>query len=84
MLIAAIFLWFRLCSAATASTCGSGFVIQENGYILTNYHVIKNANRITVTVPGRQAISVRVVAGDEEKDLGRITIKSGPRGDINC
>ena len=33
----------------TAAAAGSGFVITENGYILTNYHVVENANEITVT-----------------------------------
>src|SRR5260221_14492528 len=55
-----IILSFYLCLAAGASMCGSGFIVQQNGYILTNYHVIKNATRITVTVPGRQEISARV------------------------
>src|SRR5580700_11109912 len=68
-LVLAIFLCFRLGSAAAAAMCGSGFVIQQNGYILTNYHVIKDATRISVTVPGREAISARVVASDQENDL---------------
>jgi Trypsin-like peptidase domain len=54
--------------------CGSGFVIQQNGYILTNYHVIKNATRITVTIPGRQAVSARVVAIDQERDLAILQV----------
>jgi V8-like Glu-specific endopeptidase len=54
--------------------CGSGFVIQQNGYVLTNYHVIKNATRITVTVPGRQAVSARLVTTDHEKDLAILQV----------
>jgi S1-C subfamily serine protease len=71
---ASISLCFWLCSAAAASMCGSGFVIQQNGYILTNYHVIKNATRITVTIPGRQAVSARVVTTDQEKDLAILQV----------
>lgn len=73
-LVAAVLLSFWLCSAATASMCGSGFVIQQNGYILTNYHVIKNATRITVTVPGRQPVAARVVTTDQERDLAILQV----------
>ena len=69
----AVLLSFCLCPAA-ASVCGSGFVIQPNGYILTNYHVIKNATRITITVPGRQAVSARLVSTDQEKDLAILQV----------
>jgi S1-C subfamily serine protease len=76
-LLGAILLCFWLCSAAAASMCGSGFVIQQNGYILTNYHVIKNATRITITVPGRQAVAARLVTTDEEKDLAILQVSLG-------
>src|SRR5258708_30428229 len=69
-----IILSFYLCLAAGASMCGSGFIVQPNGYILTNYHVIKNATRITVTLPGRQEISARVVTVDQEKDLALLQV----------
>ena len=70
----AIFLCSWLGSAAAASMSGSGFVIQQNGYILTNYHVINKATRITVTIPGRQAVSARVVTADQEKDLAILQV----------
>ena len=73
-LFGSIMLSFSLCLAAAASMCGTGFIVQQNGYILTNYHVIKNATRITVTVPGRQETSARVVTVDQEKDLALLQI----------
>lgn len=73
----AMILCFWLSSAAAASMCGSGFVIQQNGYILTNYHVIKNATRITITVPGRQTVSARLVTTDQEKDLAILQVSLG-------
>src|SRR5260370_7410500 len=69
-----LILSFYLCLAAGASMCGSGFIVQQNGYILTNYHVIKNATRITVTIPGRQEISARGVTVDQEKDLALLQV----------
>jgi S1-C subfamily serine protease len=76
-LLGAILLCFWLGSAAAASMCGTGFVIQQNGYILTNYHVIKNATRITITVPGRQAVAARLVTTDQEKDLAILQVSLG-------
>jgi S1-C subfamily serine protease len=76
MLVVAVFLCFRLSAAAATSMCGSGFVIQQNGYILTNYHVIKNATRMTVTVPGHDAVSARLVASDREKDLAILQVSA--------
>ncbi|MBV8102287.1 MAG: serine protease [Verrucomicrobia bacterium] len=73
----AILLCFWLCSTTAASMCGSGFVIQQNGYILTNYHVIEDATRITITVPGRQAVSARLVTTDQEKDLAILQVSLG-------
>ena len=72
-----ILLCVVLGSAAAASMCGSGFVIQQNGYILTNYHVIKNATRITITVPGRQTVSARLITTDQEKDLAILQVSLG-------
>jgi len=73
-LLGAVLLCFWLCSETAASMCGSGFVIQQNGYILTNYHVIKKATRITITVPGREAVSARLVTTDQEKDLAILQV----------
>jgi S1-C subfamily serine protease len=73
-LFGAILFCFWLGSAAAASMCGSGFVIQPNSYILTNYHVIKNATRITITLPGHQTVSARLVTTDQEKDLAILQI----------
>ena len=74
MLFGSIILSFCPSLAAAASMCGSGFAIRQDGYILTNYHVIKNATQITVTVPGRQAVPARVVTVDQEKDLAILQV----------
>lgn len=73
-LFGGIILSWGLCLAAAASMCGSGFVIRQDGYILTNYHVIKNSNQITVTVPGHQAAPARVVTVDQQKDLAILQV----------
>ena len=57
---------------------GSGFVIREDGYILTNSHVVENAREIDVTFPDGRKYAIRDVAADvlidREYDLAVIHI----------
>ncbi len=52
---------------------GSGVIIRSDGYILTNYHVIENAERIIVTA-GVQDVSAEVVGVDPSTDLAVLRI----------
>lgn len=56
---------------------GSGFIINEEGYILTNYHVIEGAQDITVTLSDGNEVPATVVNYDQEKDLAMIKLKEG-------
>jgi serine protease Do len=58
---------------------GSGFIINEEGYILTNYHVIANAKEITVTLSDNTEVSATVVNYDQEKDIAMIKLKEGTK-----
>lgn len=53
---------------------GSGSVIDQNGHILTNYHVIEGAQRVTVTFGNDKVYPARVVGGDPDTDLAVIKI----------
>jgi serine protease Do len=53
---------------------GSGFVIQSDGYVLTNHHVVADANQIDVVVPGKGHFIASVVADDDYKDLALLKI----------
>lgn len=53
---------------------GSGVIIDENGYILTNYHVIDRAETVTVMLNDGETHYARFVAGDEVNDLALIKI----------
>src|SRR5271166_5332924 len=56
---------------------GSGFVIDKEGHILTNYHVIENAHEIWVTLHGREKrIRATIVGTDKGHDLAIIQIKT--------
>jgi S1-C subfamily serine protease len=53
---------------------GSGFEIDENGTILTNWHVIENATKVTVGVEHGKAVEARVIGKDPSDDLAVLRI----------
>ncbi len=53
---------------------GSGSVIDANGNILTNYHVIEGAQKLTVSFGGDKVYPAKVVGGDPDTDLAVIKI----------
>lgn len=53
------------------SSLGSGVVLSEDGYIITNYHVIEGAERLSVTVEGEQ-YEAEVVGTDPSSDIAVI------------
>src|SRR4051812_8822471 len=53
---------------------GSGFIIDRDGFILTNYHVIEAAERIGVTLADRRAFRAEVVVTDPAIDLALLKI----------
>ena len=63
--------WGQPVSQAAA---GSGFVITQDGYILTNYHVIKDANAIKVAFVDGTTYDAKLVGGEEENDIAVLKI----------
>ena len=61
------------------SGLGSGVIVSDNGYVLTNYHVIESADQIEVALSDGRNLSARVVGNDPESDLAvlQITQPSG-------
>jgi S1-C subfamily serine protease len=55
---------------------GSGFVIDKEGHILTNYHVIEDAQQVEVTLHNRKKYKATVVGTDPAHDLAVIQIKA--------
>ncbi|HTS35441.1 MAG TPA: trypsin-like peptidase domain-containing protein [Candidatus Solibacter sp.] len=55
---------------------GSGFVIDKEGHILTNYHVIAEARQVEVTLHNRKKFKATVVGTDPAHDLAVIQIKA--------
>jgi serine protease Do len=55
---------------------GSGVIIDEKGYILTNNHVIDDAERLKVTLPDGKMLRGKVVGSDETTDLAVLKVES--------
>lgn len=62
--------WFQ----QEAEGMGSGFIINTDGYILTNYHVIEGANEVTVTLSDGNEVTASVVNYDSDQDVAMIKI----------
>jgi len=55
---------------------GSGFIIDKDGHILTNYHVIADARQVEVTLHNRKRYRATIVGTDPTHDLAVIQIKA--------
>lgn len=58
---------------------GSGFIINEDGNILTNYHVIENAKSITVTLSDGTEASATVINYDQDNDIAMLKLAEGTK-----
>src|SRR5258708_39701175 len=59
---------------------GSGSVIDTNGNILTNYHVIEGAQKLTVSFGGDKAYPAKVIGGDPDTDPAAVKNDPPPTG----
>jgi len=55
---------------------GSGFIIDKEGHVLTNYHVIANAREVEVTLSNKKKYAATVIGRDRVHDLAVIQIKA--------
>ncbi len=55
---------------------GSGFIVDHGGYILTNNHVVENANSLEVTLADKRKVPAKLIGRDPNNDLAvmRITV----------
>ncbi len=54
---------------------GSGFIISHDGYILTNHHVVGDADKITVRLKGGQEYEAKIIGSDSSSDVALIKIE---------
>ncbi len=61
------------------SSLGSGVIISENGTVITNHHVIKDADEVRVALNDRREFDAEIILMDERTDLAVLQIKDdGP------
>lgn len=58
---------------------GSGFVYDKKGHIVTNFHVIENAAKVSVTVKGGHRFEAKIVGAEPDKDLALLKIEAPER-----
>jgi len=58
------------------TSSGSGFIISENGYVVTNYHVVEGANKLTVTTADADEYDATLVGYDSINDLAVLKVEA--------
>ncbi|WP_372833024.1 trypsin-like peptidase domain-containing protein, partial [Pontibacterium sp.] len=53
---------------------GSGFIISDDGYILTNHHVVDGADKVIVRLSDRRELEAEVVGSDKRADIALLKI----------
>lgn len=61
---------------------GSGSILDQQGNILTNYHVIEGAQKLSVSMGGQKEYAAKVVGGDPDTDLAVIRLIEKPTGPL--
>lgn len=56
---------------------GSGFIVDKAGYILTNYHVVEDASRVTVRLQSGEEYVAKIIGADDQTDLAVLKIETG-------
>jgi S1-C subfamily serine protease len=63
----------------SSTSLGSGFVVDKDGYIVTNYHVIEDAQEVEVNFSGDDRVPAKVVGSDPSTDLAVLKIGTQAR-----
>ena len=58
------------------ASAGSGFVLTKDGYIVTNYHVVENADTVKVTMYNGDEYEAKYINGDEDYDIAVIKVEA--------
>jgi serine protease Do len=58
------------------SSLGSGFIISKDGYVVSNYHVVKDADEIVIRLSDKREFNAKVVGTDERSDLAVLKIEA--------
>ncbi len=56
------------------SSLGSGFIISDDGYVISNYHVVKDSDEIIVRLNDRREFTAEIIGSDERSDIALLKI----------
>lgn len=62
--------------ATESASAGSGFIVTEDGYIVTNYHVVNGAKSVKVTLYSGESYDAQVIGGEEDYDIAVLKINA--------
>lgn len=60
----------------TNDSLGSGFIIDSDGYVVTNHHVIRDADEIVVRLKDRRELKAKVIGSDARSDIALLKIEA--------
>lgn len=63
----------------TQQALGSGFVIDKLGHIVTNYHVVRGAQKVQVSFSGQDELTAKIVGSDPSTDMAVLRIEARAR-----
>jgi serine protease Do len=73
------FLFWGIPQERKQTSLGSGFIMDEEGYILTNNHVVEQASEVMVTLSDKRQFRAKIIGTDEKMDLALVQIKDKDR-----
>lgn len=59
-----------------AKSLGSGFVVSQDGYIITNHHVVKDADEVVVRLQDRRELVAKIVGSDKRSDIALLKVEA--------
>ncbi|MGD9602134.1 MAG: DegQ family serine endoprotease [Gammaproteobacteria bacterium] len=58
------------------SSLGSGFLVSPDGYVISNYHVVKDADEVVVRLSDRRELKAKIVGTDPRSDIAVLKVES--------
>ncbi|MAS81484.1 MAG: serine peptidase [Legionellales bacterium] len=65
------------------SSLGSGFIVTQDGYVITNHHVVKNAEEIIVRLSDRREFVAELIGSDKRSDIAVLKIEASNLETLN-
>lgn len=61
---------------AAGTSTGSGFILSQDGYVVTNYHVVEGATQLSVTTYDGKSYTAKMVGGDSANDVALLKVEA--------